>query len=98
MIKNIQEVALNQLRKDKTVVTVYLNAGYKVKGILEGFDLYSIFLECEGAHRLIYKHAISAIAPMPSLSSLKLDEPRNDQSKKEFKESKEGKKEAKKWL
>jgi host factor-I protein len=59
---NLQDNYLNQLRKDKTPVVIYLTNGVRLKGIVKGFDNFVILLK-ENTHLLIYKHAISTIVP-----------------------------------
>jgi host factor-I protein len=59
---NLQDNYLNQLRKDKTPVVVYLTNGVRLKGIIKGFDNFVILLK-ENSQSLIYKHAISTIIP-----------------------------------
>ena len=60
---NLQDVFLNQVRKEKTVTTVFLLSGFQIKGLVTGFDSYTVVLDCEGKQELIYKHAISTIIP-----------------------------------
>ena len=45
---NLQDLFLNQLRKDRTVVTVYLTNGFQLRGCVRGFDSFTIILENEG--------------------------------------------------
>jgi host factor-I protein len=59
---NLQDSYLNQLRKEKIPVAIYLTNGIRLKGIIKGFDNFVILLK-ENAHSLIYKHAISTIVP-----------------------------------
>jgi host factor-I protein len=59
---NLQDNYLNQLRKDKTPVVVYLTNGVRLKGVINGFDNFVILLK-ENTQLLIYKHAISTIIP-----------------------------------
>jgi host factor-I protein len=59
---NLQDSYLNQLRKEKTPVVVYLINGVRLKGIIKGFDNFVIVLR-ESMQQLIYKHAISTIVP-----------------------------------
>lgn len=72
MIKNInlQDVFLNQARKEKISVTIYLTNGFQFKGIVKGFDSYIVILDCEGRQNLVYKHAISTIIPSKYISIL----------------------------
>ena len=67
---NLQDVFLNQARKDKTFVTFYLTNGFQFKGIVKGFDNYTVILDTDGKQNLIYKHAISTITPLRPISLL----------------------------
>jgi len=60
---NLQDVFLNQVRKDKIIVVVYLTNGFQLKGLVKGFDNFIVILETEGKQQMIYKHAISTIIP-----------------------------------
>ncbi|ANB56215.1 RNA chaperone Hfq [Anoxybacillus sp. B7M1] len=60
---NIQDQFLNQLRKDGTQVTVFLLNGFQLRGLVRGFDNFTVLLEVQGKQQLIYKHAISTFAP-----------------------------------
>ena len=60
---NLQDVFLNQARKDKIYVTFILTNGFQFKGIVKGFDNYTVILDCDGKQELVFKHAISTIAP-----------------------------------
>ena len=57
---NLQDTYLNQLRKEKTPVVIYLTNGVRLKGVIKGFDNFVVLLK-ENAQSLIYKHAISTI-------------------------------------
>jgi host factor-I protein len=61
--QNLQDVFLNQLRKDKAPVTMFLVKGVKLQGIVTWFDNFSILLRRDGQSQLVYKHAISTIMP-----------------------------------
>ena len=67
---NLQDVFLNQVRKDKSQVTIFLVSGYQLKGIVKGFDNFTVILECEGRQYLIYKHAISTLIPSKPINLL----------------------------
>lgn len=60
---NIQDQYLNQLRRENIYVTVYLLNGFQLKGLVKGFDNFTVILESEGKQHLIYKHAISTFTP-----------------------------------
>jgi len=61
---NLQDVFLNQARKERVPVTIYITNGFQFKGVVKGFDSYTVILDTEGKQNLIYKHAISTIAPL----------------------------------
>ncbi len=61
-MQNIQDVFLNQLRKERTPVVIYLTNGVRLKGVVRGFDNFVVLLK-ESTEQLIYKHAISTIMP-----------------------------------
>jgi host factor-I protein len=60
---NLQDVFLNQVRKDRTMITVFLISGYQIRGQVKGFDNYTIILDSDGKQQMIYKHAISTMIP-----------------------------------
>ena len=61
--ENYQDIFLNQARKDRTMLTVFLMNGFQMRGIIRGFDNFVVILESEGKQQMIYKHAISTIIP-----------------------------------
>lgn len=69
-ILNLQDVFLNQVRKDKIMVTVYLTNGFQFKGMVKGFDNFTVILESDGKQDLVYKHAISTIIPAKPVAIL----------------------------
>ena len=60
---NLQDLFLNQVRKERVTVSVYLTNGFQHRGLVKGFDNYAIMLENDGKQFLIYKHAVSTITP-----------------------------------
>ncbi len=71
---NLQDTFLNQARKDRIPVTIFLMNGYQFKGIVKGFDNYTVILECDGKQQLVFKHAISTIVPARAVSILDAEE------------------------
>lgn len=67
---NLQDTFLNQARKERILVTTYLVNGFQCKGIVKGFDNYVVIFDCQGQQQLVYKHAISTIAPSRPVSIL----------------------------
>ncbi len=61
--QNLQDIFLNQARRDKLCVTMFLMNGFQLKGVVKGFDSFTVVLDSEGKQQLIYKHAISTIVP-----------------------------------
>ena len=59
--QNIQDSFLNNARKDKVVLTIYLMSGVKLSGRIKSFDKYSVVLETNNQEQLIFKHAISTV-------------------------------------
>ena len=60
---NLQDVFLNQVRKQHVPVTIFLVNGVKLQGVITWFDNYSMLLKRDGHIQLIYKHAVSTIMP-----------------------------------
>lgn len=67
---NLQDVFLNQVRKDRIGVTIFLTNGFQFKGLVKGFDNFIVILESEGKQQLVYKHAISTIIPVKAVNIL----------------------------
>ena len=65
---NLQDVLLNQLRKEKITTTLFLTNGFQLKGTIKGFDNFVVILESEGKQQMIYKHAISTLVPSKSVN------------------------------
>ncbi|WP_455538702.1 RNA chaperone Hfq [Terrisporobacter sp.] len=61
---NLQDLFLNNARKERVPVTIFLMNGVQVKGYVKGFDSYIVLIEGENKQQnLIYKHAVSTIVP-----------------------------------
>lgn len=71
---NLQDIFLNQLRRSKTPVTMFLVKGVKLQGIITWFDNFSVLLRRDGQSQLVYKHAISTIMPGPGFDSSAIHE------------------------
>lgn len=61
---NLQDTFLNQVRKENMPVTIYLVNGFQLKGLVRGFDNFTVVIEFEGKQQMVYKHAISTVMPM----------------------------------
>ena len=64
---NLQDVFLAAARRDETPVTMFLMNGFQMRGVITGFDPFTVVLTAEGKQNMIYKHAISTISPAKSL-------------------------------
>ena len=62
--ENLQDVFLNNVRKNKSPVTVFLVNGVKLQGIVTWFDNFCVLLRRDGHSQLVYKHAISTVMPV----------------------------------
>ncbi len=72
---NLQDVFLNQARKENVNVTIYLIGGVQLKGHVRGFDVFTILLESPGKPtQLIYKHAIASVVPSRPIKLAQRDE------------------------
>ena len=61
---NLQEAILKEVRREKVPVTLFLMNGFQLRGIITGYDSFVVVLVSDGKQQMIYKHAISTLAPM----------------------------------
>lgn len=67
---NLQDSFLNQIRKENNLpVIIYLINGFQLRGVVKGFDNFTVIIENDGKQQLVYKHAISTITPLKPLTS-----------------------------
>lgn len=59
---SIQNQILNLVRKEKTLITIFLVSGKKLVGFVIGFDRYTVHLRCRDFYQIIFKHAITNIS------------------------------------
>ena len=67
-VLNLQDIFLNEVRKDHISIVIFLISGYQIKGFVKGFDNYTIVMDSDGKQQMIYKHAISTIIPAKSVN------------------------------
>ena len=65
---NIQDVFLNQARKESVPVTLHLVNGFQLKGLVKSFDNFTIVIDSMGKQQMIYKHAVSTVTPARAVS------------------------------
>jgi len=62
---NLQDLFLNQVRKEHVGVTIYLIGGVQLKGLVKGFDAFTVMLDSPGKPtQIVYKHAIASVVPL----------------------------------
>ena len=68
MTPNYQDQFLAAARREKCTVTVFLMNGFQLKGVIRGFDSFVVMVESDAKQQMIFKHAISTIAPLRPLN------------------------------
>ena len=66
---NLQEAILNEVRRDRVPVTLFLMNGFQLRGVITGYDSFVVVLVSDGKQQMIYKHAISTLAPIRPLKA-----------------------------
>ena len=77
--QNLQDVFLNNVRKAKIPVTVFLVNGVKLQGIITWFDNFCVLLRRDAHSQLVYKHAISTVVPSRNVSFPASDEEESEE-------------------
>lgn len=67
---NLQDAILQEVTRDKVPVTLFLMNGFQLRGVITGFDNFVVVLVTDGKQQMIYKHAISTLAPIRTLKAL----------------------------
>jgi len=67
--QNLQDAILNEVRRERIPLTLFLMNGFQLRGIITGFDSFVVVLVSDGKQQMIYKHAISTLAPMKPLKA-----------------------------
>ena len=66
--QNLQDAFLNYIRREKIPVTLFLMNGFQLRGVVRSFDSFVVLIDAEGRQQMIYKHAISTVAPARPVS------------------------------
>ena len=66
--QNLQDAFLNYIRREKIPVTLFLMNGFQLRGVVRSFDSFVVLIEADGRQQMIYKHAISTVAPARPVS------------------------------
>ena len=67
---NLQEAILKEACQDKVPVTLFLMKGFQLRGTITGYDNFVVVLVTDGKQQMIYKHAISTLAPMKPMKAM----------------------------
>ena len=66
--QNLQDTFLNYIRREKIPVTLFLMSGFQLRGVVRSFDSFVVLIDADGRQQMIYKHAISTVAPARPVS------------------------------
>ena len=66
--QNLQAAFLNYIRREKIPVTLFLMNGFQLRGVVRSFDSFVVLIDADGRQQMIYKHAISTVAPARPVS------------------------------
>lgn len=78
MTMNLQDIFLNYVRKENIGVIIYLVNGFQIRGLVRGFDNFTVIIENDGKQQLVYKHAISTISPNENITIMQQDKNGNN--------------------
>ena len=68
-VMNLQDAILKEVRREKVPVTLFLMNGFQLRGTVSGYDNFVVVLVTDGKQQMIYKHAISTLAPIRPLKA-----------------------------
>lgn len=71
---NLQDALLRQVLKERLPVTLFLMNGFQLRGVVRSFDSFVVLIDADGRQQMIYKHAISTIAPLSPIDLHEADE------------------------
>ena len=66
--QNLQDAFLNYIRREKIPVTLFLMNGFQLRGVVRSVDSFVVLIDADGRQQMIYKHAISTVAPARPVS------------------------------
>ena len=66
--QHLQDAFLNYIRREKIPVTLFLMNGFQLRGVVRSFDSFVVLIDADGRQQMIYKHAISTVAPARPVS------------------------------
>lgn len=73
MVENqkLQDQILNECRREKVLVELFMMNGFRMNGCIMAFDDDVVVIWSEGKQRMVYKNAISTIVPEKPLKSIR---------------------------
>ena len=74
---NLQDSFLNHVRKENLPVVIYLVNGFQIRGMVRGFDNFTVIIENDGKQQLVYKHAVSTISPVANITIMQPEKAEN---------------------
>ncbi len=66
---HLQDAILKEVIRERMPLTLFLMNGFQLRGIITGFDSFVVVLVSDGKQQMIYKHAISTLAPLKPLKA-----------------------------
>ena len=66
---NLQDAILKEVKRERVPVTLFLMNGFQLRGTVTGYDSFVVVLDSDGKQQMIYKHAISTLAPIRPLKA-----------------------------
>ena len=67
--QTLQDAILSEVKRERIPLTLFLMNGFQLRGVITGFDSFVVVLVSDGKQQMIYKHAISTLAPMKPLKA-----------------------------
>ena len=68
-MQTLQDAILSEVKRERIPLTLFLMNGFQLRGVITGFDSFVVVLVSDGKQQMIYKHAISTLAPMKPLKA-----------------------------
>lgn len=68
MKTSLQNAILTKLQQERRVVTLFTVNGFQMKGRITAFDEAVVVMEIRNEQQIVYKHAVSTIAPSQAVN------------------------------
>ena len=80
---HLQDIYLTRVRRARLGVTMFLMNGFQLRGVVTGFDAFTVVLNTDGKQQVIYKHAISTIVAERPVDLRELEGPSGREERSE---------------